>query len=367
MLTSSLAEARGDATAKCQEVEDLSNAYAYQTEKLMHAMRQAAGQTEAAAAAHAEAMHCQDQIRLQQLERADLTQALTSMKTSCRNLRTALSPLLQDRKGEASDGQAAAGEEDLAEQLSTRRSGSPVRTGILISEAQEAVADVAGLVRQLDQQRQAHELAKDAGMHDQDMQPLAALHAVQSELEGKSLAFTAQGHRLAAAQEQVQQLTADLQQVHSQLSLKEQHLEQLTTDHILEAERVGQACSEAAVMAQQIDALLAAAAVRNLELAEARADASALGDQLQMWRQQASNEQARVSPAQCLQWCMQCARSGCPGPCSASGQFSKCINCVASVGHAKSALDLLGLVAGPWSGASGQWLVNDCTRTNSAC
>ena len=291
-LEANLAEAREDATAKCKEVEDMSKAYAYQSEKLMHAMRQASAQTSAAAAAHADAVQCQQQLQVFQEDKAVLMQALTCITAECRGIQAAVLPLLKDSKPRHPEAEST---------LHNINNGNPALHGsILISQAQEAAEvlkrDVASLMSELEQHIQgSNGRIGTRARQDSGTQTDAWLQTLQVELEGKSVAFTAQAHRLADAQQQVHQLTVDRQHVHAELQLKQQQLEQLTTDHILEAERVGQACSDAAVMAQQIDALMAEAGVRKLELAEARSDASSKADQIHMWKQQASKEAARVS------------------------------------------------------------------------
>ena len=291
-LESNLAEARKDATAKCKEVEDMSKAYAYQSEKLMHAMRQASAQTSAAAATHADAVQCQQQLQEFQEDKAVLMQALVGITAECQSIQAAVLPFLKASKPMHPGAESA---------LYNVNNGNPALHGsILISQAQEAVEvlkrDVASLMSELEQHIQGSNGRIGIRVsHNAGTQTDPWVQTLQVELEGKSLAFTAQGHRLADAQQQVHQLTVDWQHVHAELQLKQQQLEQLTTDHILEAERVGQACSDAAVMAQQIDALMAEAGVRKLELAEARADASIKADQSHMWKQQASKEAARVS------------------------------------------------------------------------
>ncbi|KAK9822139.1 hypothetical protein WJX74_010406 [Apatococcus lobatus] len=234
MLEANLAEARGDATAKCRE-------------------------------------------------------ALSRIIAESQSIQAAMSPLLKGSKLRR------------FEPVHNATHGHPALHGsILISQAQEAVevlkSNVESLIVELEQRTQGmnSKIGQKVGQ-DAETQTDTQFHMLQLELEGKSLAFTAQGHRLAAAQQQVHQLTVDLQHVHTELQLKQHQLAQLTTDHILEAERVGQACSDAAVMAQQIDALMAEAGVRKLELAQARSDASCKADQVQMWKQQASKEAVKVN------------------------------------------------------------------------
>ena len=293
----SLAEARNDATAKCKEVEEGQRAYAYQQDKLMHAMRQASAQAEAASAARSDALRCQEQLQLYQQEKQDLAEALTSFRADCCSIRTLISSHVHGQNDQDPD-------VGMTNQYNASRSPGGMRAGSIIQGAQSAMAslqrDVAGVVGQLiEKQAQGSEQMADMQTQtslDHEWQQAADVQELQAQLEEKSAAFTAQSNQLLEAQEEANHWMLKLDQAQTEADVKQQHLEHLTTDHILEAERVGQACRDAAVMAQQIDALLAEASVRNLELAEARSDAASKAEQLHIWRQQASTETSRVSP-----------------------------------------------------------------------
>ncbi len=294
-MESSLAEARDDATAKCKEVEDISKAHSYQQDKLMHAMRQASASAEAASAARTDALHCQEQLQLYQQEKTDLAEALMHVKADCCSIRSSMSPCLT---GSRNDHRHPV-DIPKAAQPNPSRSNGAMRTEVLISEARGTMTslqrDVAEIVGQFSHHDEgANEAAHAQISHEHEREHAAKIHELQTELDGKAIASSAQAKRLAEAQERANYLTLELQNAQSELSIKHQHLEQLTTDHILEAERVGQACRDAAVMAQQIDALLAEGSIRNLKLAEAQAEAASKTDQLNIWRQQASTESARV-------------------------------------------------------------------------